>query len=83
MRWSWQNHPETGERFANSLLNHVLKDFAYLGAPLQHQCRNRSAKTHLISTRTPSSKTAAPAIPIEAGTKDVRTPRSRYSLSIA
>jgi plasmid stabilization system protein ParE len=37
MRWSWQNHPETTERFANALLNHVdlLKDFPYLGAPLR------------------------------------------------
>jgi plasmid stabilization system protein ParE len=36
MRWSWQNHPGTSERFANALLNHVdlLKDFPNLGAPV-------------------------------------------------
>jgi len=36
MRWSWQNHPGSTERFANALLNHVdlLKDFPYLGAPV-------------------------------------------------
>jgi plasmid stabilization system protein ParE len=37
MRWSWQNHPATTERFANALLNHVelLRDFPYLGAPVR------------------------------------------------
>jgi hypothetical protein len=37
MRWSWQNHPGTTERFANALLNHVdlLKDLPYLGAPVR------------------------------------------------
>ena len=36
MLWSWQNHPGTTERFANSLLNHVdlLKTYPYLGAAL-------------------------------------------------
>jgi plasmid stabilization system protein ParE len=37
MRWSWENHPETTERFAEGLLNHVdlLKDFPYLGVPVR------------------------------------------------
>jgi plasmid stabilization system protein ParE len=37
MRWSWENHPGTTERFANSLLNHVdlLKEFPNLGAPVR------------------------------------------------
>jgi plasmid stabilization system protein ParE len=34
MRWSWQKHPGTTQRFADGLLNHVdlLKSFPYLGA---------------------------------------------------
>jgi plasmid stabilization system protein ParE len=37
MRWSWQNHPGSTERFANALLNHVdlLREFPYLGAPVR------------------------------------------------
>jgi hypothetical protein len=37
MRWSWQGHPGTSERFADSLLNHVdlLNDFPYLGVPVR------------------------------------------------
>jgi len=37
MRWPWENHPGTSERFANALLNHVdlLKDLPYLGAPVR------------------------------------------------
>ncbi len=37
MRWSWQNHPGTTERFAEGLLNHVdlLKDFPHLGVPVR------------------------------------------------
>jgi len=33
MGWSWEKHPGTSEKFANSLLNHVdlLKEFPYLG----------------------------------------------------
>jgi len=36
MRWSWQKHPATTERFANSLLNHVdlLGNFPFLGTPV-------------------------------------------------
>jgi plasmid stabilization system protein ParE len=36
MRWLWRNHPDTSERFANALLNHLdlLKNFPYLGAPM-------------------------------------------------
>ncbi len=37
MRWSWQNHPGTTERFADGLLNHVdlLRDFPHLGVPVR------------------------------------------------
>jgi len=37
MRWSWQNHSGTTERFADALLNHVdlLKVFPHLGAPVR------------------------------------------------
>lgn len=37
LSWSWQNHAESTERFANALLNHVdlLKDFPYLGATVR------------------------------------------------
>ena len=34
LSWSWSEHPETTERFASSLLNHVdlLKNFPRMGA---------------------------------------------------
>ena len=37
MGWSWERHPGTSERFADSLLNHIdlLSDFPYLGAPVK------------------------------------------------
>ena len=37
MSWSWEKHPGTSQRFADSLLNHVdlLKDYPYLGAPVK------------------------------------------------
>ncbi|HZO53127.1 MAG TPA: type II toxin-antitoxin system RelE/ParE family toxin [Bryobacteraceae bacterium] len=37
MAWSWQEHPATAGRFANSLLSHVdiLKDFPFVGAPVK------------------------------------------------
>lgn len=37
MRWSWDIHPATSERFADSLLNHIdlLKEFPYVGAPVR------------------------------------------------
>jgi plasmid stabilization system protein ParE len=52
MLWSWQNHPGTTERFANSLLNHVdlLKDFPYLGAPVSGYpgvCRLQHSPLHV------------------------------------
>jgi plasmid stabilization system protein ParE len=33
MRWSWEKHPETSERFGRALLGHLdlLKDFPRLG----------------------------------------------------
>ena len=37
MSWSWEKHPETSERFATELLNHVdlLSSFPYLGVPVK------------------------------------------------
>jgi plasmid stabilization system protein ParE len=37
MRWSWESHPLTSERFATELLNHVdlLADLPYLGAQVK------------------------------------------------
>ena len=37
MSWSWEKHPGTSQRFADSLLNHIdlLKDYPYLGAPVK------------------------------------------------
>jgi plasmid stabilization system protein ParE len=39
MRWSWNKHPETTERFATALLNHVelLKTFPHLGKSVKHR----------------------------------------------
>ncbi len=39
MRWSWNNHPETSERFASALLNHIdlLSTFPHLGSPVKHR----------------------------------------------
>jgi plasmid stabilization system protein ParE len=53
MRWSWQNHPGTTERFADGLLNHVdlLKNFPYLGAPVRgHQASGAFSTRHCMCT---------------------------------
>ncbi|HEY7305832.1 MAG TPA: type II toxin-antitoxin system RelE/ParE family toxin [Bryobacteraceae bacterium] len=38
IRWSWENHPDTSERFGQGLINRIelLKSFPELGAPTQH-----------------------------------------------
>ena len=39
MRWSWNNHPETSERFGSALLNHIdfLATFPNLGSPVKQR----------------------------------------------
>ena len=37
MGWSWEKHPGTSQRFADSLLSHIdlLREFPYLGTPVK------------------------------------------------
>ena len=39
MRWSWENHPETSEKFGGVILDHIrlLAFFPYLGIPVRRR----------------------------------------------
>lgn len=36
MRWSWEKHPETSEKFGEAILDHILllSDYPYLGVQI-------------------------------------------------